>query len=336
MSDSNFLQEAEALIKSLEAAETDNFIELSKLIDIDVKEDLACRNLSFSDLSETNLDFVNLSESLLYRVNLHRSSLVGANLYSANLREANLTGCCLNDARLVKADLSGADLRGANLRGASLIGAILDGADLSNADLQDADLGFASLSRANLHRANLSKTSLVETNFLAAILTEANIRDVDLSSANFDMASLSKTAFSSTRGLSPKQESQYRERKAIFDAEIGTLEDAPQPRFLLKALFLDRDIAISVNQVVGKGTSPLTSYFFWPRNDAWEQLKVELESKSWISDEEIVELLNTATNLINYWQDGGRNRSIKVAQERFPNVLFVLNDSESERAVIRN
>ncbi|KAL0463622.1 UNVERIFIED_CONTAM: 30S ribosomal protein 3-1, chloroplastic [Sesamum latifolium] len=70
------------------------------------------------------------------------------------------------------------------------------------------------------------------------------------------------------------------------------------------------NIGLGLDQIIpGHGTVPLSPYFFWPRKDAWEELKATLESKPWISQKKMIILLNQATDIINLWQQSGGNLS---------------------------
>lgn len=104
--------------------------------------------------------------------------------------------------------------------------------------------------------------------------------------------------------------------------ETKAVETKIDSRFVLKVVWLDKDVALAVDYVISKGTSPLTAYYFWPRSDAWQELKDELDKKNWITDGEKIQLLNQATEVINFWQEKGRVTSMLQAQQKFPEVVF--------------
>lgn len=79
-----------------------------------------------------------------------------------------------------------------------------------------------------------------------------------------------------------------------------------KPRLVLKFVWMGKNIGLALDQVIpGHGSIPLSPYYFWPRKDAWEELKVMLERKPWISQKQVVILLNQATDIINLWQQSG-------------------------------
>ncbi|NER29058.1 MAG: 30S ribosomal protein Ycf65, partial [Symploca sp. SIO1C4] len=42
----------------------------------------------------------------------------------------------------------------------------------------------------------------------------------------------------------------------------------------------------------------------------------------WIAESDRIDILNKATEVINYWQEEGRNRPMSEAQAKFPEVGF--------------
>eukprot|EP00798_Chlamydomonas_sp_ICE-L_P013192 gene13192-19025_t len=110
----------------------------------------------------------------------------------------------------------------------------------------------------------------------------------------------------------------------IMDWDDNTAEEIPLPEYRLVFLWQEKALAVAIDQVFSKGqTSPLTEYFFWPRKDAWEDLRLALEGKPWITDGDKSLLLNRLTQVIGLWQDESSKRTISEARVAFPDCVFV-------------
>ncbi|PNW86376.1 hypothetical protein CHLRE_02g083950v5 [Chlamydomonas reinhardtii] len=102
-------------------------------------------------------------------------------------------------------------------------------------------------------------------------------------------------------------------------------ENIPLPEYRLNVLWTDKNLAVAIDQVYSRGqVSPLTEYYFWPRQDAWEELRINLESRPWISERDRIILLNRLTQLINFWQDEEVKHTVEEARAEFPDCAFAI------------
>ena len=69
-------------------------------------------------------------------------------------------------------------------------------------------------------------------------------------------------------------------------------------------------------------TLPLTTFYFWPREDGWKLLKSELDSKPWMEEEIKLEILNGYTSIIKYWL---KNVNKKFSTQNFYSQDFNVN-----------
>eukprot|EP00892_Ulva_mutabilis_P000491 jgi/Ulvmu1/10442/UM062_0039.1 len=95
------------------------------------------------------------------------------------------------------------------------------------------------------------------------------------------------------------------------------------PSYILNVIWLDKAIGVAVDQHLASAEKgPVTEYFMWPANDAWDQLREALEAMPWMSEVERITLLNDSTEVINFWQDEEDKHTIEEAREKFPHITF--------------
>ncbi len=207
----DFLQAANELIRQIVNAETDDFLDLVALADLDLLQDFSGADLRGIDLSGANLR----------SADLRGTDLTGANLSGADLSYANLNGANLQNAKVIRAFLSGAQLEAANLSGTSLLRANLSDANLRHAQLQSANLSSANLcdaqlAYAQLLGANLSNAFLLRTNLVEADLSDADLSGATLSEANLLGTCVASAEFGDNLGFSEAVQVDLEQRGAVF------------------------------------------------------------------------------------------------------------------------
>lgn len=72
--------------------------------------------------------------------------------------------------------------------------------------------------------------------------------------------------------------------------------------YLFKIIWGKRYVGIAIDKLLNSNqTLPITTFFFWPRENGWELLRNQLLSKPWITKEERINILNGSNKIINYW-----------------------------------
>merc|ERR1711871_138379 len=107
----------------------------------------------------------------------------------------------------------------------------------------------------------------------------------------------------------------------LFLAETEGPQTAPvQTTYGLNVLWLEKNIALAVDEIYpGNQRIPLTTFHLWPQTDAWEDIKSLLETKSWVQERDVINVLNQATEVINFWQE---EKTTADAREKFPELLI--------------
>lgn len=89
--------------------------------------------------------------------------------------------------------------------------------------------------------------------------------------------------------------------------------------------FGQKGIGVALDQCFLNRTIPVTEYFFWPKSDAWDDMRVSLKTTSWITQNELVLILNQLTEVINFWQEKSdlSSDSFDVIKSKFPDCEFI-------------
>ena len=91
----------------------------------------------------------------------------------------------------------------------------------------------------------------------------------------------------------------------------------------LKVLWLKNILGLSIDQILVDRAYPVTQYYFWPKTEAWDQLKLELDSRPWLSEKDKIVVLNLTTDIVNYWHTSRKVEKLDSIKQKFTTVDFV-------------
>ena len=91
----------------------------------------------------------------------------------------------------------------------------------------------------------------------------------------------------------------------------------------LKVAWFKDFLGLAIEQVNFSREYSLTPYYFWPKTEAWEQLKLELDSKLWLTSEEKIKILKTTSEVMNFWLSHRTTKDSKDLKESFQEIEVV-------------
>jgi len=105
--------------------------------------------------------------------------------------------------------------------------------------------------------------------------------------------------------------------------ESKKLNNRVSVNFKLRVLWLENSLGLAIDQLNSNLPIQLTTFYFWPKTDAWEQLKVELQSKPWVDKKDVIKLLNDISEIMNHWQKNRKIQELENVKLQFKKIEFV-------------
>ena len=92
----------------------------------------------------------------------------------------------------------------------------------------------------------------------------------------------------------------------------------------LKVFWFKNVLGLAIDQVNLNQKYPLTNYYFWQKTEAWEQLKLELDSKLWLTKKEKEQILQTTGDVMKYWLSYRNTKTVENLKEEFKEIDVLL------------